>query len=239
MVGFLVLYKLIWYNKVKSSYKEALMRKIFITVLVAVAILFFAWTYVKGEIEMDIEAEDLPQDVYQDQGDLFTTAQFQLLQIANPFSTEDEHTIVEKFMNYMLFYSIQENVNNLYDPLNETCEELECKVIKSTSFGDIEYAFMTLNDENQLVLTINFNRTDFLSFETAAIATFDIEIALLDMELIISLDSLYINDILISEEKIDWVLNQIDAAAIEDSIAIGELDLEAKEYRVGLLSALD
>lgn len=215
------------------------MRKTFITVLVAIAILFFAWTYLKSEIEVDVTKEDLPQDVYGDQGDLFTTAQFQLLQIVNPLSTEDEYTIAEKFMNYMMYYSIQENVNSMYDPLNDECEDIDCKVIKSTSFGDIEYAYMKLNDANQLVLTVNFNRSDFLSFETALIAVFDVDISLLNMELTVTLHELLINDIVISEERIDWALEQIDAASIEDAIAIGELDLDDKEYRVGLLNAFE
>ena len=215
------------------------MRKTLITVFVAVAILFFAWTYIKSEIEVDITPEDLPQDVYSDTGDLFTTAQFQLLQIANPLSTENRYTIAEKFMNYMLYYSIQENINSAYDPLNDDCEDVECHVIQSTSFGDIEYAYMKLNDDNQLVLTVNFKRNEFLSFETALIAIFDVDISLLDMELVVSLNEIYINDIIIPEERLDWVLGQIDSNAIEELIAIGELDLDEKTYSVGLLSVFE
>lgn len=214
------------------------MKKLLIVLGVLTAVLFFGWTYVKGQIAVDVTDDDLPEGVYTTSPALlFFNAQYNLFQIANPLSSEDDMTLTEEYLNLMLFYSIRENINDEYDPLNDDCGTAACDVIVSTGYGDVEYAYVELNSDNKIVLHVNFNRTDFLSVETALVAVFDVDISLMEMALTLTLEDVYINDILIKESQIDWVLSQFDPKSIEASIAIGTLDLEEKTYEVGLLSS--
>ncbi len=197
--------------------------------------LFLVMMFAVNKIKVDIEDTDLPQDVYGEQGDLLSLAQTKLTSFFSPGTGEDEFTITEDFMNYIILHSIRENVNEVYDPLNDTCVETECDIITETSFGNVEYAFVELNDDNQLVVTVNFNREAFPSFETAIFATFDISLDILNLELVLELDSVMLNDINISVANLDRLLGLFDKDSIEEIMAIGILDLDDYTYTVPLI----
>ena len=211
------------------------MKKLLIVLTIVVLILAGVFAFVKSKIQVDITEMDLPQDVYESGGDPFAIAQLKLLEILNPFSTEDEYTLTEEFLNYMLLDSIRSNVNEDYDPLNDSCTDSACDFIAATDYGNEEYAFVELNDDNQMVVTVNFARSDFPEIETALFAVFDVEFKLTEFEIELLLDALYINDIEITEENLDTILGFFDPTVIEDMITMGELNLEEYTYTIDLL----
>lgn len=211
------------------------MKKLLITITILLLVVFIAIALLVSRIEVDIAEEDLPQDVYMNAGDPAVLAQEKLVEIFNPFSLEDDYTLFEDFLNFMLLDSIRENVNDEYDPLSTTCIEVACDVIVETDYGNVEYAFVELNSDNQVVVTVNFNRADYPVVETAVYAVFDVEFNLIEFEIDLILDTLYINDIEITKENLDFVLNQFNPTQIENMISFGNLDLETYTYTVSLI----
>lgn len=211
------------------------MKKVIIFISLLVTILFVLMTLFLNNISVDVTDDDLPQDVYTNSGDPFLIAQSVMLEFVNPFSEEDEYTLTEEFMNYMILDSIKENVNAEYDPLNPDCTDSACDVIIDTNYGAIEYAYASLNSENQLVVTINFNRTDYPNVETALYAIFDIEVSIIELQVSLILDSLYVNEMEITTDTLDTILGYFDKDEIEDMVTIGELDLEQYTYSFSLI----
>jgi hypothetical protein len=211
------------------------MKKLLIIIVVLALTIFVVISIAVSKIQVDITESDLPQDVYESSGNPLEIAQLKLLEIINPLSTEDEYTLTEEFLNYMLLDSIRSNVNDEYDPLNDACTDVSCDVIAETPYGNVEYAFVELNSDNQIVVTVNFARSEYPQVETALFAIFDVEFKLTEFEIDLVLDSLYLNDIEIKKEHLDTVLGYFDAAAIEEMISLGSLDLEEYTYTVSLL----
>jgi len=211
------------------------MKKLVIILLVLALAIFIALNILIAKIQVDITDTDLPQDVYENTGNPADIAQLKLIEILNPLSVEDEYTLTEEFLNYMLLDSIRSNVNDEYDPLNDSCTDIACDVIVETPYGNVEYAFVELNDDNQMVVTVNFARSDFPKVETALFVVFDVEFNLLDFEIDLVLDTMYLNDIEITKENLDMILGYFDADEIEAMISIGALDLEEYTYTVSLL----
>jgi len=211
------------------------MKKLVIILLVLALAIFIALNILISKIQVDITDTDLPQDVYENTGNPADIAQLKLIEILNPLSVEDEYTLTEEFLNYMLLDSIRSNVNDEYGPLNDSCTDIACDVIVETPYGNVEYAFVELNDDNQMVVTVNFARSDFPKVETALFVVFDVEFNLLDFEIDLVLDTMYLNDIEITKENLDMILGYFDADEIEAMISIGALDLEEYTYTVSLL----
>ena len=211
------------------------MKKLVIILLVLALAIFIALNILIAKIQVDITDTDLPQDVYENTGNPADIAQLKLIEILNPLSVEDEYTLTEEFLNYMLLDSIRSNVNDECGPLNDSCTDIACDVIVETPYGNVEYAFVELNDDNQMVVTVNFARSDFPKVETALFVVFDVEFNLLDFEIDLVLDTMYLNDIEITKENLDMILGYFDADEIEAMISIGALDLEEYTYTVSLL----
>ena len=135
----------------------------------------------------------------------------------------------------MLLDSIRENINEDYDPLNEDCTVLECDVIVDTEYGNVEYAYVKLNEDNQIVATINFNRESFPGVETAVYLIFEVEVKLTELEIVLVLDTVFLNETEITTDNLDFILGYFNSEKIEDMITIGVLDLETYSYTVSLL----
>jgi hypothetical protein len=211
------------------------MKKLIIAIVIVLAGLFLLYSYVHNLFYVDITTEDLPQEVYENEGDLLLIAQSKLIALANPLSLEDDYTLTEEFLNYMLLYSLRENVNEDYNPLSDTCEDDACSNVFTTEYGNIEYVFVSLTDNDQILLTINFNRQDMPSIETALFATFDVEVSLIDLELRLVLDEVFLNETEITKDNLDTIVSMVDVSDIESMTAIGSIDLEEYQYVVSLL----
>jgi len=211
------------------------MKKIFIGLIIFVLILLLIGIFLMSKLRVDITEDDLPQDVYTNSGDPSLIAQATLVEFLNPLSIKDEYTLTEEFLNYMLLDSIRENINEDYDPLNEDCTVLECDVIVDTEYGNVEYAYVKLNEDNQIVATINFNRESFPGVETAVYLIFDVEVKLTELEIVLVLDTIFLNETEITTDNLDFILGYFNSEKIEDMITIGVLDLETYSYTVSLL----
>lgn len=211
------------------------MKKLLISILLIIIIFYISLTVVVNKFSVDITDGDLPNDVYLNSGDPFLLAQSILLEFVNPFSTDDEYTLTEKFMNYMLLDSIRENVNPDYDPLNDSCKEASCDYIVDTGYGLVEYAYVTLNSDNQIVVTVNFKRSTFPKIETAVYALFNVEVSVIDLQVNLELDSIFINETEITRNNLDTLLSYFDKAKIEDMVTIGELNLNNYTYSFSLI----
>lgn len=211
------------------------MKKLLIFLIVLAIVLFVGMNFVISKIEVDVTDDILPVDIYNSATDPYDMAMAVMLDFYNPLSSKDEYTLTEEFLNYIILDSIHENVNDEYDPLNESCTQSACDVIVETGYGNVEYIVATLNDDNQIVLTVNFNRSEFPDVETALFLTFDVEVDLLEFEINLVLDSVFISDVEISMDNLEWIVGQFDANQIESSITVGELDLETFTYTVSLL----
>ena len=157
------------------------MKKLLIAILVIIMAGFFALSYLQSKLEVEVSSADLPQDVYENDGNLLLIDQQKLVDIVNPLNTEDDYTLLEEFFNYMLLYSIRENVNENYNPLDDTCDTTDCMYIVETDYGNVEYAYTQLTDDNQLLVVVSFVRSDFPTTNTAIYATFDIDINIFEL----------------------------------------------------------
>lgn len=211
------------------------MKKIFIGLIVFVLIILVIGAFLLSKIRVDITQDDLPQDVYTNSGDPSQIAQTTLVEFLNPLSTKDEYTLTEEFLNYMLLDSIRKNINEEYDPLNEDCIVSECDVIVDTEYGNVEYAYVELNEDNQIVATINFNRDSFPKVETAVYLIFDVDVNLTELEINLELDTIFLNETEITTDNLDFILGYFNSEEIENMITIGKLDLDTYRYTVSLL----
>lgn len=211
------------------------MKKLLMYVIIFALIVFIGINMIIQKIQVDITDDILPEDIYADTSNPLLMAQGIMTEFYNPFSTSDEYTLTEEFLNYIILDSIHENVNDMYDPLNDSCTDEMCDIIVKTPLGNVEYAVVELNEDDQMVLTVNFVRHDYPDFETAVILTFDVEIELMQAQITLTLDTIYVHESSISVDMLKRILGLFDAQAIEDSITMGDLDLEEFTYTVTLV----
>ncbi|MFP4286752.1 MAG: hypothetical protein ACLFRI_03545 [Candidatus Izemoplasmataceae bacterium] len=209
------------------------MKKLLIFLIAIVLIVGISIQVITSMIHEEVVKEDLPQTVYQD-NDTYEGAQNALEDFFS-VGDEDDYSNLELFMNYMIYDSIKENINENYDPLSE-CDSDDCRYIFPHDQGRVEYAYVVLNDEDQLVLTISLTRDAYPSFKTAIHLIFDVEVSIPDTSFILTLDEALIADRTISERTLDTIFNYLDKEAIEDSITYGELDLDEYTFTVSLVT---
>lgn len=142
---------------------------------------------------------------------------------------EDSYTLVELFINYVIYDSIKENFNEDYDPLND-CDVVTCSTIIETNYIDIKYAYAKLNADDQLILTISNHRLNYPAFNTAIHLTFDISIDTQAGGLMLTLNQTHLAADEITEGTLDRILGFFDKAMIEESVTTGSLDLDEKTY---------
>jgi len=183
---------------------------------------------------MSITDADLPQDVYEENGNLLGIAEGKLLSLILA-SPEDEYTIIEEFMNYMILDSIQTNINSSYDPLGD----LDTDEANFVFFNDvfyIDYVFATLNEDDQIVVCISFGTDKYITMHSALFLNFDVDIDLIDLSVTLTLESYYLSDNNLSLTILDFIFNQLDKTSIEESITSGVLDLDDYTYTVSVLT---
>ncbi|MBU0997260.1 MAG: hypothetical protein KKE16_04360 [Firmicutes bacterium] len=186
-------------------------------------------------IKMDMDFSALPQDVYTESGDLKSIAELKLLRLVTLMPSEDEYTIVEEFINYMILDTIHEKINAEYDPLSED-DEIEKHVIVDQSYYYIDYLFAMLNDEDQLVLVVSFGSEYIINVHSVLFLTFDIDINMFEFEVVFTLAELALGDQPFTVGQLDYVLSRLDQSSIEESVSFGTLDLENHTYTVSILN---
>jgi len=82
---------------------------------------------IKASIQVEVDEDTLPVNVYEEDADLLTLVNTRLIDLFINSAT-NEYTVVEEVVNLIILDSIRENVNSEYDPLGD-CETTECNYI--------------------------------------------------------------------------------------------------------------
>ncbi|MFP4078397.1 MAG: hypothetical protein ACLFUQ_04575 [Candidatus Izemoplasmataceae bacterium] len=205
------------------------MKKLLFILIILAVLILGGIQYVTGRFHEDISKDDLPETVYATEDSIGDGMDDTALDLFDAQSEEDRYDFVETFINFVIYDSIKENLNEDYDPLGD-CEEEACSTIVTSNIANIEYAYAHLNEDDQLILTVNAKRGSYPSFETAVHLTFDIEIDILETSMVLTLDKTHLADDEISESMLDRIIGYLDKETIEDSVTTGTLDLDAKTY---------
>lgn len=205
------------------------MKKLLIILIVFLVVIFGIVTYATIRIEEEITADALPKTVYAGDKTPKTGMEDTVVALFDPMGENDSYTLVELFINYVIYDSIKENINKDYDPLGD-CDETVCSTIIETDQISIKYAYAHLNDDNQIILTVSAHRFNYPSFNTAIHLTFDVSIDVLERSFVLTLNQTHLADDEISERLLDRMLGFLDTEAIEDSVSTGTLDLDDKTY---------
>lgn len=212
------------------------LKKILIFGIILITVLFASILIIVKSIAVDTTDSDLPQDIYESSGDLFSIAQQKLISI--PFaSDEDQYSMLEEFLNYILLDSIRTNFNDAYNPLSDV-ETNDTNYVTYQKEFFIDYVYAKINEENQIVLCISFG-TDLLIPSRSAIYLYfdvDMNIELFDLSITLTLDQYHIADKKLSFKILDFIFTQLDKNHIEESITSGILDLDAYTYTISLIS---
>ncbi|MFW5913888.1 MAG: hypothetical protein ACOCSM_02395 [Bacillota bacterium] len=205
------------------------MKKLLFILIILAVLIIGGISYATSRIHEDVTADDLSETVYATQETPSQGMEDTAIALFDPTNEDDQYTLVETFINFVIYDSIKENLNADYDPLGD-CEEEACSTIVTSNIADIEYAYAHLNDDDQLILTVNADRGTYPSFETAVHLTFDIDLDIENTSIVLTLDKTHLADDEISESMLDRLIGYTDKEAIEDSVTTGTLDLDEKTY---------
>ncbi len=209
-----------------------LLKRLLLVIAILVVLVFGAYAVFVNRIHSEVNVSDLPQDVYENDGDLQTLAMEKLVEIFSPFSTEDDYTLFEDFLNLMILSIIRDDLNADYDPLADPATDATTYIYKE-DFIAIDKIYAHTNESDQIVLTVAFENHTLLKIDSKIVLVFDVDIHTLPSPgVTMTLNSLFLSDIDISIETLDWILSHFDKTAIEDSVPYGELDLTDYTYTV-------
>jgi len=214
---------------------KALKRLLIFFILLITIVIVGSIVMIKS-VAVNTTDADLPELIYNSSDDLLTTAQLSLLGL--PFaSSDDQYTIIEDFMNYIILDSIRTNINDAYDPLGDLASSDANYVIYDNGFF-IDYVFATLNDDNQIVVCISFGTDKIMPSRSAIYLYFDVEvnIGILELSIVLTLDEYHIADKNLSFRMLDYMFTKLDKTSIEDNMTFGVLDLEAYTYTIELVN---
>ena len=196
--------------------------------LVLAVVLGIAGFFAYRTVHVEVNEADLPQDVYDEDSDLLLLVNTRLIELFIT-GTGDEYTLVEETVNLIILDAIRDNVNEDYDPLG-SCETIECNYITSNENYYVNYVWAELTDDNQLIVHVSVGSDKFLHINTIIDLYFDIDIDYLSFGFVLTLDTLYLNEMELSLDTLDTLLGYADKDAIEASINKGELDLDEYSY---------
>jgi len=210
-------------------------RLLFFIVLILVVLFTTAFIFVKS-IAVDVSDSDLPEEVYTDTGNLLTIGRLSLLGLILA-DEQEQYTIVENFMNYIILDSIRTNINAAYDPLGDLDTSEANNIIYESGFY-IDYVYAKLNDVNQIVVCISFGTDQYMKTHSAIYLYFDIDINIefMNITLTLTLNQAYLADKEISFQVLDFIFDKLDKTSIEESMTTGTLDLTEYTYSISLVN---
>lgn len=202
--------------------------------LVFLAVLLVVGTFaVLKAHDVQLSDSDLPQDVYEANGDLLAVAELKLAAVLL-LQPENPGEPVGEFLNYLILYMIHDKVNPDYDPLNDTCDTDACNLISGNDGFYVDYAFASLTDDGQILLTVGIGSHTAFESRTAVYLYFDLEMDYLSAGLTLSLDRCFVAATEISLQTLGWLVDQAGQAAIEEAVSFGTLDLDAFTYTISI-----
>jgi len=181
-------------------------------------------------INVKVDEDSLPIDVYEEDANLMTLVDEKLYELFIATVTDD-YTLVEEIINLIILDSIKENVNNEYDPLSD-CEDISCNFIVHKDFYYLDFIWAELNDDDQLIIHVSVGSDKIIPVNTIFHFYFDINIDYTGFGIELELDKYLVDDNELSMGILDYIFNQIDRNQIESEVTTGELDLEDYSYTI-------
>ena len=214
--------------------KKLIRRLLFFLVLIIVSFGLIFMSYVNS-IRYEVTESDLPQDVYESEGNLLTLAKIKIVGLVLA-DEEDRYSMIEEIMNLIIFDSIQENMNSSYNPFGD-CESDACQYIYKDSPFFIRYVYAYLNDSDQIVIVISGGTDKYMSVDTALHLVFDVDINIFDMSVNFTLNSYRLGNRELSIKMLDYLVSKIDKGAVENNMTFGELDLDEYTFTISISDA--
>ncbi|MFA7560675.1 MAG: hypothetical protein WCY80_01085 [Candidatus Izemoplasmatales bacterium] len=207
-----------------------ILRRLLIVILILVALVALGVTVFINRIKVNVTADELPQDVYEANGDYADYMRLKGLEMISA-DEEEQYSLIEEFLNYLILDIIKEDINTEYAPLDgET--ETEKNIVNHDQFNlDFIYAHQSEND--QIVVTVSVKRSDFPEVMTAFNFYFDVEYSMFTLTL--SLDKVFLADMEVKYSIYDYFVSLADKDALEDYVTDGTLDLDNYTYTINFL----
>lgn len=212
-----------------------LLKKLLILILGILVIFSLITLFVIKEIQVEVTNADLPQDIYEENGDLLAIAKAKLIGFAVFHMNDDDYTGIEEFLNFYILYEIHQELNSDYNPFAETQTD-ETRYIYTYNSFYIDYLYASVTENNQIELTISIGSSSFKMFDSALHLYFDIDVSVQNMSLTLTLTDVFLDTIKIDQSLLDQIFSSLNKEAIEESITTGTLDLTTYTYTVGLIN---
>jgi hypothetical protein len=196
---------------------------LFLVIIIVLGLLYLGI----NRISTTVTEADLPQDVYESNGDISVLMLSKAAEIVLA-DEEDSYTLIEDFINLLIFDIIKDNINSEYDPINGD-DEINGYIISRDKLT-IDYIYAHLNEENQLIVTVSVKRPNIV--ETAFHFVFDIEYEFSSFSLTLTLDKVFLHDIEIKRNIYDYFVSMADKNQVEQYLETGELDLDEYTYSI-------
>jgi hypothetical protein len=196
---------------------------LFLVIIIVIGLLYLGI----NRISTTVTEADLPQDVYESNGDISVLMLSKAAEIVLA-DEEDSYTLIEDFINLLIFDIIKDNINSEYDPINGD-DEINGYIISRDKLT-IDYIYAHLNEENQLIVTVSVKRPNIV--ETAFHFVFDIEYEFSSFSLTLTLDKVFLHDIEIKRNIYDYFVSMADKNQVEQYLETGELDLDEYTYSI-------
>jgi len=199
--------------------------------LVIIIVLAFAGILIYlNTIKVNITDEDLPDNIYGSTENLEARMFVVMTNIVTSTNKETINNHIEDFMNILIFKTIRDDINELYDPINGETEESQY-IIKHPQFT-LDYIIADMNEDDQIVLTVSLKRDGFPKAMTAIYFYFDVDFDIFSSELILTLDKVYLDDNIVSRNVYDYIVSLADKTTIEQAVDKGELNLDDYTYTI-------
>ncbi|MCK4551434.1 MAG: hypothetical protein KAU02_00860 [Tenericutes bacterium] len=215
-----------------------LLKKLIIIIVVLAIFLIAGSLLFLNQIQYEVTSDDLPQDVYETSGELLPYAKTKVLGLLTA-NEDDRYTLIEEIINLIILDSIQENINENYDPLGDCTTNTCLKIYDSDSFY-IDYIYAEINEDNQIEITISAGSESIVKVDTALILVLDIEfnIITLNPNVVFTLNSYYLGNKGLSLTLLNIIFNRFDKTEVEDSMTFGILDLDEYTYTISITDAI-
>lgn len=182
-----------------------------------------------NRIKTEITKDDLPTEVYDTEHDLIALMGYKLIMFYQD-EGEDKSLIVD-FFNLLILDTIIKNINSDYDPLNGSSDA--SKSILTNEQFKIDFIVASLNDDDQLVISISLKRDSFPKLTTAFNFVFDIQLD--DIVLNLTLDKVFLHDVEVKRYIYNYFISLTDKSAVEDYIEHGTLNLSEYTYTINIV----
>ena len=204
--------------------------------IIIIFLLFVSLLVAKNVIQVDVDENSLPTNVYEEDTDLLTIVNTRMYDLFVT-SVSDEYTVVEEVINYIILDSIRDNVNSEYDPLGD-CDTTECNFIVYEDNYYVNYIWAELSDEDQLIIHVSLGSETFVGVNTVFNFYFDIDIDYLGLGIELTLDSYTLSDVDLSMNILDSIFDHLDKEQIEGQVSKGELDLTEYSYKISFINLI-